>query len=212
MSILKKPINKKSLVIILGSLLIIVGITLISHKYINDNTKNNAENKAVEEFYDKDKINTNNNENNLSKEKITPKNEVSNINYVAILKIPKINLTRGLVDRNSRYNNVNYNVEILDDSDTPDAVNGNVILAGHSGNARISYFRHLDKLTNGDEIILDYKNHSYEYIVSNIYDVEKTGTAVINRDTNKNTLTLITCRHNTKKQIVVISYLKSIKN
>ena len=130
MSILKKPINKKSLVIILGSLLIIVGITLISHKYINDNTKNNAENKAVEEFYDKDKINTNNNENNLSKEKITPKNEVSNINYVAILKIPKINLTRGLVDRNSRYNNVNYNVEILDDSDTPDAVNGNVILAG----------------------------------------------------------------------------------
>ena len=85
-------------------------------------------------------------------------------------------------------------------------------LQGHSGNARISYFRHLDKLTNGDEIILDYKDHSYKYIVSNIYVVEKTGTAVINRDTNKNTLTLITCRHNTKKQIVVISYLKSIKN
>lgn len=206
-----KLINKKSLGIILGSLLIIVGITLIGYKYINDNTKNNAENKAVEEFYDKDKTNTNNDEKSVSKEKITPKNEVSNINYVAILKIPKINLTRGLVDRNSRYNNVNYNVEILSESDTPDVVNGNVILAGHSGNARISYFRHLDKLINGDEITIDYKGHSYQYIVSNIYDIDKTGTAVINRDTDKSTLTLITCRHNTKKQIVVISYLKSVK-
>lgn len=206
-----KLINKKSLGIILGSLLIIVGITLISYKYINDNTKNNAENKAVEEFYDKDKTNTNNDEKSVSKEEITPKNEVSNINYVAILKIPKINLTRGLVDRNSRYNNVNYNVEILSESDTPDVVNGNVILAGHSGNARISYFRHLDKLINGDEITIDYKGHSYQYIVSYIYDIDKTGTAVINRDTNKSTLTLITCRHNTKKQIVVISYLKSVK-
>ena len=28
----------------------------------------------------------------------------------------------------------------------PDEVNGNVILAAHSGNARISYFRTLDKL------------------------------------------------------------------
>ena len=41
----------------------------------------------------------------------------------------------------------------------------------------------------------------------NIYDVEKTGTANIVRNAEKNTLTLITCRHNTNKQIVIICEL-----
>ena len=56
--------------------------------------------------------------------------------YIAVLKIPKINLERGLVDRNSYSNNVNYNIQILSNSSMPDEKNGNVILAAHSGNGR----------------------------------------------------------------------------
>lgn len=41
----------------------------------------------------------------------------------------------------------------------------------------------------------------------NTYDVEKTGTVEILRNVQKNTLTLITCRHNTNKQIVIICEL-----
>ena len=40
-----------------------------------------------------------------------------------------------------------------------------------------------------------------------MYDIEKTGTANIIRNKEKTTLTLITCRHNTNKQIVVICEL-----
>ncbi len=91
----------------------------------------------------------------------------------------------------------------------PDEENGNVIIAGHSGSARISYFRKLDKLAIGDEASIDYKGKVYNYKIVDIYDIDKTGTAEIIREKNKSTLTLITCRHNTQKQIVVICELKS---
>ena len=58
-------------------------------------------------------------------------------------------------------------------------------------------------------VSIDYKGKSYNYKVVNIYDIEKNGIAKIIRDTNKTTLTLITCRHNTQKQIVIICELKS---
>ncbi|MEI3402428.1 MAG: hypothetical protein V8R51_09140 [Clostridia bacterium] len=44
------------------------------------------------------------------------------------MKIPSINLERGLVAKDSYYNNVNRNIKILDKSDMPDQENGNVIL------------------------------------------------------------------------------------
>jgi len=86
----------------------------------------------------------------------------------------------------------------------PDQVNGNVIIAGHSGSARVSYFRKLDQLVIGDSVSMDYKNKTYNYKVVDIYDIEKTGTAEIIKNKNTTTLTLITCRHNTNKQIVII--------
>jgi len=106
-------------------------------------------------------------------------------------------------------NDINYNVQILKNSSMPDQENGNLILASHSGNARISYFRNLDKLSLGDMVSIDHRGKAYSYKVVNIYDIEKNGTAKIIRDTNKTTLTLITCRHNTQKQIVIICELKS---
>ena len=129
------------------------------------------------------------------------------INYIAVLKIPKIGLERGLVDPNSYLNNVNYNLEFIKGSSMPDQENGNVIIAGHSGSARISYFRKLDQLVIGDKASLNYKGKVYNYKIVDIYDIDKTKTVEIKRKKNKSTLTLITCRHNTKKQIVVIAEL-----
>ena len=89
----------------------------------------------------------------------------------------------------------------------PDEEKGNVILAAHSGNARISYFKNLDKLVIGDDISIEYNSVIYNYKVVDIYLIDKTGTAEIIRDKNKSTLTLITCKHNTNKQIIVIAEL-----
>ena len=107
-------------------------------------------------------------------------------------------------------NNINYNVEILKDSSSPDEKNGNVILAAHSGNARVSYFRKLDKLTVNDEIIIIYNGKTYTYKVVNIYDIEKNGAAKIIRNKNASSITLVTCRHNTNNQIIVIGELINV--
>ena len=85
------------------------------------------------------------------------------------------------------------------------------MVAGHSGNGRISYFRNLNKLTQDDEVSIFYQGKEYKYKVVNMYDIEKTGTANIIRNKEKTTLTLITCRHNTNKQIVVICELVGTK-
>ena len=198
----KRKTKNKSWFII-GSLIILIGFGLIGYDYYSNKKIDNNEELAIEEFYNNEDISEEFHEEPVGEVKEEKPKE--KINYIAILKIPKIKLERGLVDPKSYLNNVNYNIEILKESSMPDEVNGNVILAAHSGNARISYFRNLDKLNIGDEISIDYKSNIYKYRVSDIYLIDKNGTAEIIRNINKSTLTLITCKHNTKKQIVVIA-------
>ena len=95
----------------------------------------------------------------------------------------------------------------------PDVKNGNLIIAAHSGNSYISYFKNLYKLSNDDVAYVYFNNIKYTYKVAGKYDVEKTGKVVIHRDNKKNTLTLITCSQTDKsKQIVYILELESEVN
>ena len=199
--------RNKSWLIIIGSFLILGGAGLIGYDYYSNKLMDNEENKAIEEFYQVEEVEEIIEE--PKQEEVKEEKQEEKINYIAVLKIPKIKLVRGLVDRNSYLNNVKYNVEILKDSASPEEQNGNVILAAHSGNARISYFRNLDKLILGDDISLEYKSKIYKYKIVDIYLIDKTGTAEIIRNKNKNTLTLITCKHNTNKQIIIIAELQA---
>lgn len=196
--------RNKSWLIVIGSFLILSGIGLIGYDYYSNKVIDNQEDLAIEEFYHEEET-----EELVEEVKEEPKEEKKEekINYIAVLKIQKIKLVRGLVDRNSYQNNIKYNVQILKDSSMPDEDKGNVILAAHSGNARISYFRNLDKLVIGDDISIEYNSVIYNYKVVDIYLIDKTGTAEIIRNKNKSTLTLITCKHNTNKQIIVIAEL-----
>ena len=196
--------RNKSWLIVIGSFLILSGIGLIGYDYYSNKIIDNQEDLAIENFYQEEVK-----DETVEKVNEEPKEEKKEekINYIAVLKIPKIKLVRGLVDRNSYQNNIKYNVEILKDSSMPDEEKGNVILAAHSGNARISYFKNLDKLVIGDDISIEYNSVIYNYKVIDIYLIDKTGTAEIIRNKNKSTLTLITCKHNTNKQIIVIAEL-----
>ena len=199
-----KKEKNKSWLVITGFFILLLGISTIIYYFISNKQLDNLEDAALKTFYiEEEKIN-----NEVEQPKEPEKEEVKEhkkIEYIAVLKIPKINLERGLVVPNSYLNNVDYNIQILKNSAMPDQRFGNVILAAHSGNARISYFRNLDKLNISDEISIDYKSNIYKYRVSDIYLIDKNGTAEIIRNINKSTLTLITCKHNTKKQIVVIA-------
>ena len=207
----KKKIDKikKSWYIVIGSLIFVFGFFLITIDFINPILKEKEEDKALQEFYiQEEKIEEDKIDKTTSEEVKKETKNTNKYNYIAVLKIPKINLEKGLVAKDSKYNSINYGVEILKESDSPDVINGNVILAAHSGTANISYFRNLDKINIGDEAIIYYQGKTYNYKFVKIYDVEKTGKAVIKRDNNTSTLTLVTCRHNTNKQIVLIAELQ----
>ena len=114
-------------------------------------------------------------------------------NYIGMLEIPKIELKQGFLDINSKYNNVDYNITVIQTSTYPDIDKGNFILASHSGNSYISYFKNLYKLEMGDEAYIYYNNIKYTYHIVNIYNVEKTGKVAIYRNNFATVLTLITC-------------------
>lgn len=132
--------------------------------------------------------------------------------YVAVLKIPKINLEKGLFAKTSKYNDVEYNIMIHEASSDPTEDKGNVILVAHSGTANVSFFKNLYKLETGDTAEIYYHGLKYTYKIVKAYDVEKTGTVEIDRDYDKTSLTMITCRSGTDKQIVLISELESVVN
>lgn len=201
--------GSKSQLIIVGSLLILIGISLVGGKYLYKYFLDRNEDLKIEEFYEKQEEISETPESNENTEEVKTeeKQETTRADYVAVIKIPKINLEKGLYAKDSSLNNVNKNIQILKESSYPDVATGNFILAGHSGNGRVSYFRKLDKLNRDDEVSIFYGGSEYKYKVVNIYDIEKTGTANIVRNAEKTTLTLITCRHNTNKQIVIICEL-----
>lgn len=205
-----KKEKNKSWLVITGFFILLLGISTITYYFISNKQLDNLEDDALKTFYiEEGKIN-----NEVEQPKEPKKEEVKEhkkIEYIAVLKIPKINLERGLVDPNSYLNNVDYNIQILKNSAMPDQRFGNVMLAAHSGNARISYFRNLDKLDINDNVSISYKGKIYSYKVVNIYDIEKNGKAQIIRNKNVSTLTLVTCRHNTNKQMIVICELVSVE-
>ena len=205
-----KKEKNKSWLVITGFFILLLGISTITYYFISNKQLDNLEDDALKTFYiEEEKIN-----NEVEQPKEPEKEEVKEhkkIEYIAVLKIPKINLERGLVDPNSYLNNVDYNIQILKNSAMPDQRFGNVMLAAHSGNARISYFRNLDKLDINDNVSISYKGKIYSYKVVNIYDIEKNGKAQIIINKNLSTLTLVTCRHNTNKQMIVICELVSVE-
>jgi len=133
-----------------------------------------------------------------------------NYNYIGVLEIPKINIKRGFLNIKDKGNNVNKNLQVIKGSDMPNVKNGNLIIAAHSGNSYISYFKNLHKLSNDDVAYVYFNNIKYTYKVAGKYDAEKNGKVTIHRDNKKNTLTLITCSQTDKtKQIVYILELES---
>ena len=210
--------QRKGQLLIVGSFLIIIGIGILGGKLVNNYLDKKQEQDLINNFYEQQEeyvVDVPVMEEELVKEEVVEQEEkkettTPTINYIAVIKIPKIGLEKGLASKGSYWNNVNRNIEILSESDMPDVENGNVILAGQSGNSGVSYFRKLNKLQNDDTVSIVYNGKEYKYKMVNSYEIEKNGYAHIVRNAEKSTLTLITCKHNTNKQIVVICELVEV--
>ena len=215
----KEKNNKesKSQLIIVGSFFILLSISIISFNLITDYINKQKEKDLIKQYYETEEyvvdVPVMEEEIVQEEQQVEEKKEEKKVevNYIAVLKIPKIGLEKGLASKDSYYNNVNRNIQILTESDMPDVYKGNVILAGHSGNSGVSYFRKLNKLQIDDTVSISYNGKEYIYKMVNSYEIEKNGYAHILRNAEKTTLTMITCKHNTNKQLVVICELVEVK-
>lgn len=193
----------KNLIFGIGLFLIATGTGCLTYQYISEKKELVVENKQIEEF-----ITKTTEEEVIVEEENKPTEIIKVENYNMVIKISKINLNKGLYNINSKLNDVKYNIQVIKESDMPDIVNGNLILAGHNGTSSIAYFNKLYKLDNGDKVYIYYQNHEYIYEIVDIYDISKTGKAVIHRDSSETIIALITCKKGTRdKQTVYIGNL-----
>ncbi len=180
-----------------GVILIISGIPLLLSNYIKEkrDVVFSEMNLVLSEINTRDIENV---EEEPAVEEPTEEVKEDNNNYIyeeylGVLDIPKINFYKGFYSKTSSLNNVQFNLFVLKESDYPDVVNGNLIIAGHSGNYNNSYFNDLYKLSIDDTITVHYQGKDYIYKITKIYNEKKTGTVRILRNRNKTSLTLITC-------------------
>ncbi len=200
-------------------LLIIGGAFLLSENYINDkidksfNTMNlkllalNEEIKEEKTSQNEEVVIDDVSDTTIDVEEEKKIKEI-NYNYIGKLKIPKIGLEQGFVDKNSKYNSVDYGIEILKESSFPNVNKSNLIMLSHSGSSYRAKFKELYKLKLGDLCYIDYQGKVYKFKITKIYNKPKIGKVIIDRDYNKTTLTLITCTHNSKtEQTIYIAEL-----
>lgn len=199
--------RKNKIIIIICLIIMVISIFIGLYPSISKKENEVKEDKLVQEFIDKndDVKTTTKNEEKQEKEHVEE-------DYLMAVEIPKINLRKGIYNINSKNNTVNKNIQIMKESDMPNKDKGMLVLAGHNGNSRVSYFDRLNELNKEDKVYIYYANNKYTYEISNMYEAEKNGTITVKKEREKTVIVLISCKKNTKdKQLVYIGNLINIE-
>ena len=199
--------RKNKIIIIICLIIMVISIFIGLYPSLSKKEKEVKEDKLVQEFIDKnDDVKTTTKNEEKKEEKHVEEN------YLMVVEIPKINLRKGIYNINSKNNTVNKNIQIMKESDMPNKDKGMLVLAGHNGNSRVSYFDRLNELNKEDKVYIYYANNKYTYEISNMYEAEKNGTITVKKEREKTVIVLISCKKNTKdKQLVYIGNLINIE-
>ena len=135
---------------------------------------------------------------------IKPKNTKPYELPIGRVIIPTLNIDKNIYNLNSRNNNVEKNITLLEGSVLPDNDNSIIFLAAHSGTSHVSFFSTLDKLNYDDIVIFIYKNYQYNYKVNSIYEQLKDGDIEVKKEST-NQLVLTTCNPNKNNSQLIIS-------
>lgn len=193
--------------------LVIIGIVIISFYFVYNNALDKRAQDRVDDYInDTSIVDEVLNEETVEEPKEEKNNSSNNINYTAIIEIPKINLKKGVVDSTNNFRSINYAISVDKNSNYPNE-KGNFILYAHSGSSYISYFKNLNKVNINDDVYVYFNGVKYHYVIYDKYDIEKTGKAKIITSKDNNYITLITCNQDRKGyQVIVIGKLLEQEN
>lgn len=122
-------------------------------------------------------------------------------NLLGSLTIRKINAEYAIVEGAGK-EELAYYIGHLPETAAIGAI-GNCVLAGHNGGKNGTFFKHLDKLQEGDMVeVTDLVGKNYVYTVMEVYITDAYDKTVKNQGA-KNMLTLLTCSDNGKKRLIV---------
>lgn len=205
---------KKSHALILGSLLVFLGCISLSWNYLL-RMRDEVFSDMKISMMDTEFIPVQNNENEIIQSEVIPESYteeyvVDYSKYYGVIEIPKIGLKRGFYNVGSKYNNIQYNVTLVEGSIPPTDGIGNMVLMAHSGDAYISYFAYLYRLNVGDDCYITMNGNQYHYRIVDIHNVGKTGLLMLDWNRSKMTLTLITCTKDsdTEQTIYIAEYVE----
>lgn len=207
----KERRNSQVTTAVISAILLIIGGFFLSYNYIQSK-KIVAYDYMSNVFYNGEEIITITEE-EQGNEPIVEEEEEGEVtnDYIGYLTIPKINLTKGFLDKRSPENHVDKNILVVNGSNYPSTERGNFIVAGHSGTGWNAFFNDLYKLSIDDIAEVSYKGKKYTYKIVNIYKQPKVGNIAIYRDYSKTTLTLITCTNfdDTTQTIYIAELIKT---
>lgn len=209
---IKEKRNSQVTTAFISAILLIIGGFFLSYNYIQSK-KIVAYDYMSNVFYNGEEIITITEE-EQGNEPIVEEEEEGEVtnDYIGYLTIPKINLTKGFLDKRSSENHVDKNILVVNGSNYPNVERGNFIVAGHSGTGWNAFFNDLYKLSIDDIAEVSYKGKKYTYKIVNIYTQPKVGSIAIYRDYSKTTLTLITCTNNVSTtQTIYIAELVKVE-
>lgn len=181
---------------IIGIILILLGLTIIVSilcKKIETKKKQEELQNILEQVI------------NEEHEEVTEKDEkelesINGYKPIALMEIPSINLSQGIVEGISDAS-LQYYLGHFEDSVGP-GEKGNFSIAGHRVSDYSEAFVNLYKAEIGDEIIVKANKKEYIYKITKSFIVSPTDISVL-ENTDNATITLVTCTVGAKERLIV---------
>ena len=191
---------------IIGILLIVIGVSLIASvgykKYVT--TKKN--NQLIEEFRESINEPQVEDESDDYVEEQEDKIDIDEINAMAIMEIPSIDLMQGVVE-GIQDSVIKYYLGHFPESALP-GEKGNFAVAGHRVSSYTDAFVNLYKVKPGDDIKITTREKVYTYTINEVFVVEPEDVYVL-EETDDATITLVTCTVGGKQRVIVKGNLKT---
>lgn len=188
---------------IIGLILIIVGLALIIsivYKKMETSKKQKELQNILEQVINEDSKSEGSNNGDKS---------INGYKPIALIEIPSINLSQGLVEGMSD-NVLQYYLGHFEDSAKP-GEKGNFVVAGHRVSDYSEAFVNLYKVESGDDIIVKANKKEYIYKIDENFIVDPSRVDVLDK-TDDATITLITCTVGAKERVIVKGKLIETKD